>query len=170
MLPLPSMITCLHLQAAACPIGAAVCCVVLGATLPTGGCLQSKAHGCSMSVSFAAAAGRSDVRRRIALLLLTAAGAALLSQTVHRPPPPQPLQQPAEHCHTKALLPLKHRQLFGQLLEREGATVGAELGVQVSTPGGALVARAGWLPCTCSTDALLPTHLLRCRRRAGLPT
>lgn len=86
-------------------------------------------------MSASSAAARSDARRRIALLLLAAAvGAVLLSWTMHRPPPAQPLQQPAEQCHTKALLPLKHRQLFGQLLEREGATVGAELGVQVSTP------------------------------------
>ena len=50
---------------------------------------------------------------------------AFNASPLNGPPPPQPLQQPAEQCHTKALLPLKHRQLFGQLLEREGATVGA---------------------------------------------
>lgn len=110
--------------------------------------------------ALAAAAAGHKARQRLLLALLTAAGVLLLFCMARH------ATQPGR-CQSKALLPLKHRELFGQLLEQEGFTVGAELGVQVrGDPGRATGGRR-------AIDCWPPTRLpapLRCRRGAGLPT
>lgn len=80
-----------------------------------------------MAVEAGAAADRKP-RQRLRFVLLTAAWAALLL-AMARTLPQLRAARPGR-CQSKALLPLKHRELFGQLLEQEGFTVGAELGVQ----------------------------------------
>ena len=118
-----------------------------------------------MVVLAATAAGRKP-RQRLLLALLTAAGAVLLLAMARALPAQLQAVQP-RRCQTKALLPLKHRELFGQLLEEEGFTVGAELGVQVS--GG-----LGRAARSCCRGARPPTSGLfvrpPCCSGAGSPT
>lgn len=61
----------------------------------------------------------------MAALVLTVAAALLLLGI-------PPSGSAPRACPSKALLPLKNRVLMGQLLEQEGFTAGAELGVQAS--------------------------------------
>lgn len=97
------------------------------------------------ALASASAAGRKPRQGVVLLLLAAAAAGVLLAGALHRPAPVRPQQ-----CHTKALLPLPHRDLFGQLLEQEGATAGAELGVQVRQAGWVLAGRGALHPRCCT--------------------
>lgn len=81
-----------------------------------------------MAVVGSAAAAAAKKRHRATLWLLACLAAAAV--VVWRAGGEQRAWRPAASCRTKALLPLKNRLLMGQLLEAEGFTTGAELGVQ----------------------------------------